>query len=143
MQQLLCMLLMHIFLIIAGVGSLAQGNWLILVLTGATYIALILHTTIIAINIPRLAEVEMWIRRQVAGDFEHSVEPCGNDEVSNLVIELEALRQTSIHVRQIDTVTQLSENCAPGTPNWNRHWQICETARTESSASRSWGNCAS
>ena len=141
-QQLLCMLLMHIFLIIAGVASLAQGNWLILALTGATYIALILHTILIAINIPRLAEVEVWIRRLVAGDFEHSVEPWGNDEVSKLVVELEALRQTSIHVRQIDTVTQLSENCATGTPNWNRHWQICETSRTESSASRSWRNWA-
>ena len=85
----------------------------------------------------------MWIRRQVAGDFEYSVEPWGNDEVSKLVIELEARRQNSIHVRQIDTVTQLSEELHDRKPNRNRHWQICETARTESSASKSWRNCAS
>ena len=44
-RQLLCMLLMHTFLITAGVVSLAQGNWLILALTGGAYIALFLHTT--------------------------------------------------------------------------------------------------
>ena len=117
-RQLLCMLLMHTFLITAGVVSLAQDNWLILALTGGTYIALILHSTIIAINIPRLSEVEVWIRRLVAGDFEHSVEPWGNDEVSKLVIGLEALRQSSIHVRQIDTVTQLSEELRDRNAEW-------------------------
>ncbi len=108
-QQLLCMLSMHILLIVAGVVSLIQGNWLMLALSGGAYIALILQTTIIAINIPRLVEVEAWIRRLGVGDFEHSVEPWGNDEVSKVVIALEALRQNSIRAMQIDTVTQLSE----------------------------------
>ena len=108
-QQLLCMLFMHIFLITAGVVSLIQGNWLIFTLSGGAYIALFLQTTIIAINIPRLVEVEVWIRRLGVGDFEHTVEPWGNDEVSKAVIALEALRQNSIRALQLDTVRQLSE----------------------------------
>ena len=108
-QQLLCMLFMHIFLIIAGVASLTQGNWLIFALSGGAYILLFLHTIIVAINIPRIVKVEVWIRRLGAGDFKHSVEPWGNDEVSKVVIALEALRQNSIRALQIDTVTQLSE----------------------------------
>lgn len=108
-QQFLCILFTHIFVIIAVVVSLTQGNWLMLALSGGAYIAILLQTTIVAINIPRLIKVEEWIQRLGAGDFEHSVKPWGNDDVSNAVIALEALRQNSIRAMQIDTVTQLSE----------------------------------
>ena len=43
------------------------------------------------------------------GDFDHRIEPWGNDEVSKACEALETLRQSSIRALQLDRVQQLSD----------------------------------
>ena len=58
----------------------------------------------------RMVALELWIRRMGAGDLTHTVNPTGNDEITELTYDLEILRRRSVRSLQLDLVQQLSED---------------------------------
>ena len=59
---------------------------------------------------PRMVALELWIRRMGAGDLTHTVNPTGNDEITELTYDLEVLRRRSVRSLQLDLVQELSED---------------------------------
>lgn len=58
----------------------------------------------------RAVALEVWIRLMGEGNLEHRVEMKGQDEIVELAIALEALRQRSIKALQLDLVQKLSKD---------------------------------
>ena len=59
---------------------------------------------------PRIVELELWIQRMGAGDLAHTVQPRGNDEITEITHNLEALRRHSLRSQKMDLVQQLSKD---------------------------------
>ena len=59
---------------------------------------------------PRIVALEFWIRRMGAGDLNYSVQPTGNDEITEIAYDLEVLRRQSVRAQRLDMVQQLSED---------------------------------
>ena len=57
----------------------------------------------------RSVALEVWIRRMGAGDLDYRVEMEGKDEISELAVALEKLRQSSIKAQQLNLVEELSK----------------------------------
>ena len=57
----------------------------------------------------KTVHMEIWIRRLGAGDLDYKVEYTGRDEIAEVGIALEKLRQSSIKAMQLDLVRKLSE----------------------------------
>ena len=58
----------------------------------------------------RSVALEVWIRRMGAGDLEYSADVGGRDEITELGIALEELRQRSIRAMQLNLVEKLSQD---------------------------------
>ena len=58
----------------------------------------------------RSVALELWIRRMGQGDLEFRVDMKGHDEITELAIALEELRQRSIKAQQLDLVRELSRD---------------------------------
>ena len=78
-------------------------------LAAASILALLVTTAMIVRTSLRITQLEFWIRRMGGGDLEHTMEPTGHDEFTEIAYDLEVLRQRSIRSQQLDTVRQLSE----------------------------------
>ncbi len=79
-------------------------------LAAAAIMALTVTVFIIVRAGPRIAALEFWIRRMGAGDLNYSVTPAGNDEITRIAYDLEALRRQSVRAQQLDLVQELSQN---------------------------------
>ena len=75
----------------------------------AAVVAIIVTTYIIARLGVRITELEFWIRRMGDGDLEHSIQPRGHDELTEITYDLEVLRERSLRSQELDLVRELSE----------------------------------
>ena len=75
----------------------------------AAVLAIIITTYIIARLGVRITELEFWIRRMGDGDLEHSIQPRGHDELTEITYDLEVLRERSLRSQELDLVRELSE----------------------------------
>lgn len=93
----------------AAMEALAQARtrWLSLGIAAAVLITFI---TIRLIHLGmKTVHMEIWIRRLGAGDLEYTVPVKGRDEIAEVGLALEKLRQSSIKAMQLDLVRKLSE----------------------------------
>ena len=96
-------------LIIAiNVQAVLAGHVALMAVAAAALLVAVLMTGLITLIGIRSVVIELWIRRLGMGDFEYSVEPWGRDELSQMCLALETLRQNSIRAMQLDTVRRLS-----------------------------------
>ena len=93
----------------AAMEALAQARtrWLSLGIAAAVLITFI---TVRLIHLGmKTVHMEIWIRRMGAGDLEYKVPVTGRDEIAEVGLALEKLRQSSIKAMQLDLVKKLSE----------------------------------
>ena len=89
-------------------GAISTGRTLMLaigILGVVVAVVTIIRLTTIGI---RSVALEVWIRRMGAGDLDYRVEMQGKDEIVELAIALEELRQRSIRAMQLNLVEKLS-----------------------------------
>lgn len=84
-------------------------EWFILGLSAASLTLMSLILFLVMRTTVRRVIVEQWIRRLGMGDFEYTVAPWGNDELSKCCVALETLRLRAIEAMQLDLVRSLSE----------------------------------
>lgn len=85
----------------------ARTRWLSLGIAAAVLITFI---TVRLIHLGmKTVHMEIWIRRLGAGDLEYTVPVKGRDEIAEVGLALEKLRQSSIKAMQLDLVKKLSE----------------------------------
>lgn len=85
----------------------ARTRWLSLGIAAAI---LIIFVTVRMIHLGmKTVAMEIWIRRLGAGDLEYTVPVTGRDEIAEVGLALEKLRQSSIKAMQLDLVKKLSE----------------------------------
>ncbi len=93
----------------AAMEAIAQARtrWLSLGIAAAVLITFI---TVRLIHLGmKTVHMEIWIRRLGAGDLEYTVPIKGRDEIAEVGLALEKLRQSSIKAMQLDLVKKLSE----------------------------------
>ena len=90
--------------------AISTGRALLLII-GLLTIAAVLFTTykLFTVGIRSVA-LEVWIRRMGEGDLDHKADVGGHDEITELAVALEELRQRSIRVLQLNLVEKLSED---------------------------------
>ena len=93
----------------AAMEALAQARtrWLSLGIAAAVLITFVC-VRMIHLGMKTVA-MEIWIRRLGAGDLEYTVPVTGRDEIAEVGLALEKLRQSSIKAMQLDLVKKLSE----------------------------------
>ena len=93
----------------AAMEALAQARtrWLSLGIAAAVLITFV-AVRMIHLGMKTVA-MEIWIRRLGAGDLEYTVPVTGRDEIAEVGLALEKLRQSSIKAMQLDLVKKLSE----------------------------------
>lgn len=90
--------------------AIAAGRTRLLIL-GILSTALLILTTVLLIRVGiRSVALEFWIRRMGTGDLDYKVEPKGQDEITELAVALEQLRQRSIKAMQLDLATKLAND---------------------------------
>ena len=78
---------------------------------GAGIIVSMLATAFIMMKTrPRIVALEFWIHRMGAGDLHYSVRPTGNDEITQVSYDLEAMRRRSVRAQRLDLVQELSDS---------------------------------
>ena len=90
--------------------NLRDSRNLSLALTVGSLIPVMLVVAILLRAGPRIVELELWIQRMGAGDLAHTVRPRGNDEITEITHNLEALRRHSVRSQKMDLVQQLSKD---------------------------------
>ena len=106
---------MLMMLVTAGILCAITGravwaqDWFVLTLSAAGLALISLVMLLMARMVVRRVIVEQWIRRLGMGDFDYTVEPWGNDELSKCCVALEALRLKAIEAMQLDLVRSLSD----------------------------------
>ena len=108
-QQGLLVIAIICLLVAMNVQAALYGNLALVILAGATLGLMLVLTGLVLFVGIRTVAVEMWIRRLGMGDFEYRIEPWGKDEVSEVCVALETLRQSSIRAMQLDLVQKLSD----------------------------------
>ena len=104
------LLLSLLALIVAlNVQAALIGNAALMALASSALLATLLLVALIALIGVRSVAIELWIRRLGMGDFEYRIEPWGRDEISQMCLALNTLRQNSIRALQLDTVRRLSD----------------------------------
>ena len=104
------LLLSLLALIVAlNVHAVLIGNVALMALASSALLAALLLVALIAVIGVRSVAIELWIRRLGIGDFEYRIEPWGRDEISQMCLALDTLRQNSIRALQLDTVRRLSD----------------------------------
>ena len=104
------LLLSLLALIVAlNVQAALIGNVALMALASSALLAALLIVALIALIGVRSVAIELWIRRLGMGDFEYRIEPWGRDEISQMCLALDTLRQNSIRALQLDTVRRLSD----------------------------------
>ena len=89
--------------------ALATGQWLIAAMAApATGLVATIIFLLARVAVKRIT-VEQWIRRLGMGDFDYTIAPWGNDELSKCCVALETLRLKAIEAMQLDRVRELSE----------------------------------
>ncbi len=89
--------------------SLATGEWTIAALAAAAFAITALTMFLMARMALRRVFVERWIRRLGMGDFEYTVRPWSDDELSKVCVALETLRRSAVAAMQLDEVRRLSD----------------------------------
>ena len=88
--------------------AVSTGQTQLLVIgIAAVVLAVLTAVRLIAVGIRSVA-LELWIRRMGTGDLDYGVEMKGKDEIVELSIALEELRQRSIKALQLNLVEKLS-----------------------------------
>ena len=98
-----------VLLSVVTIRSAITYEWLSFALSVTGMVLIWLVIILIGRMVVRRVVVEQWIRRLGMGDFEYTVAPWGNDEMSKCCIALESLRQKAIEAMQLDLVRSLSE----------------------------------
>ena len=88
--------------------SLTTGEWTIAALAAAAFAITALTMFLMARMALRRVFVERWIRRLGMGDFEYTVRPWSDDELSKVCVALETLRRSAVAAMQLDEVRRLS-----------------------------------
>lgn len=93
----------------AAIEALAQARtrWLALGIAAAVLTTFV-TVRLIHVGMKTVA-MEIWIRRMGAGDLDYTVEATGRDEITEVAIALEKLRQSSLKAIQLDLVEKLSQ----------------------------------
>ncbi len=91
-------------------GVITSARTGILILAAGALVALTITAIIIVRVALRIVPLEFWIRRMGAGDLTYTVEPSGNDEITQLSYDLEVLRRQSVKAQRLDLVQELSED---------------------------------
>ena len=112
MQHFLLIVVTHILLVALLVTSVFWGNWALVALSALAWTIVAAKTVLVVWVGLRTIAVEAWIRRLGMGDYEHRIEPRGNDEVSKACQALETLRLRSIEVVRLQLVEKLSADLA-------------------------------
>ena len=101
-------------LIFLGIALYAgvQELWTLTGLAGGGLITIATCLILMARMSIRRVEVENWIQRLGNGDFNHTVQPRGRDELSKVCVALEMLRMRAMRATQLNQVQQLSEELA-------------------------------
>lgn len=89
--------------------SAATQEWVIAAMAGAGFV---ITATVMVLMIRMALKrvfVERWIRRLGMGDFEYTVRPWSNDELSKVCVALETLRRRAVEAMQLDEVRRLSD----------------------------------
>ena len=107
-QHFLLIVVTHVLLIALLVTSVLWGNAALIALSALAWTVVIVKTVLVVTVGIRTIAVEAWIRRLGMGDYEHSIEPRGNDEVSKACQALETLRLRSIEVVRLELVEKLA-----------------------------------
>ena len=99
----------------SGLSLFAPVEWSVWRWTLTAVCCLCLLAAVVAIagyikNGLRTVMLEEWIRRMGEGDLEFRADPGGKDEVKDVAIALEELRQRSIKVVQLGLVEQMAED---------------------------------
>ena len=89
--------------------SIATGEWTIAALAAAAFAITALTMFLMARMALRRVFVERWIRRLGMGDFEYTVRPWSDDELSKVCVALETLRRSAVAAMQLDEVRRLSD----------------------------------
>ena len=119
-QHGILILAVNVLLMAGLVASIAAGEALLIILSGAAMALVIAIDALVLYTSPRTVQVEIWIRRLGMGDLDYRIEPTGRDEISETCIALEALRQSSKKAMQLDTVRRLSEELQAKNENLER-----------------------
>lgn len=85
----------------------ARTRWIVPGIAAAA-LAVFIAFRLLSVGVRSVA-LEIWIRRMGAGDLDYRVEMKGRDEITQLAVALEELRQRSIKAMQLDLVKELSE----------------------------------
>ena len=107
-------LLLLATLLSAGVAAQAglKGEYAIAATAIAGFVISSLVMGLMMRAVIRRNFVEAWIRRLGMGDFEYTVRPWGDDELSKVCIALETLRNKAIEAMQLNEVKTLSDALA-------------------------------
>ena len=108
-RHMLLMSATVVILCIVTVRAIWAQEWFILGLSAASLTLMTLILFLVIRTTVRRVVVEQWIRRLGMGDFEYTVEPWGNDELSECCVALETLRLRAIEAMQLDLVRSLSK----------------------------------
>ena len=111
-QHFLLIVVTHVLLIALLVTSVFWGNAALIALSALAWAVVMVKTVLVVWVGIRTIAVEAWIRRLGRGDFEHNIEPRGNDEVSKACQALETLRLRSIEVVRLQLVEKLGDELA-------------------------------
>ena len=111
-QHFLLIAVTHVLLAALLVASIFWGNWALVALSALAWTIVAAKTVLVVWVGLRTIAVEAWIRRLGMGDYEHRIEPWGNDEVSKACQALETLRLRSIEVVRLQLVEKLSAELA-------------------------------
>ena len=107
-RHFLLLLSLLALIIAVNVQAVLIGHAALMAVAAAALLAVVVMTGVIALIAIRSVAIELWIRRLGIGDFEYRIEPWGRDELSQMCLALETLRQNSIRALQLDTVRRLS-----------------------------------
>ena len=108
-RHFLLVLSLLALIVALNVQAVLIGNAALLALASSALLAALLLVALIALIGVRSVAIELWIRRLGIGDFEYRIEPWGRDEISQMCLALDTLRQNSIRALQLDTVRRLSD----------------------------------
>ena len=106
----------HFILLVALLGLIAAinvqaflaGEVALMVMAATAMLVGLAMTGLITLIGIRSVAIEIWTRRLGMGDFDYRIEPWGRDEISQVCMALETLRQNSIRAMQLDMVRRLS-----------------------------------
>ena len=108
-RHMLLMSATVVILCVVTIRAAWSQEWFILGLSAASLTLMSLILLLVIRTTVRRVIVEQWIRRLGMGDFEYTVAPWGNDELSKCCVALETLRLRAIEAMQLDLVRSLSE----------------------------------